>query len=203
MTLWSAWLAFRVMTLLKLMELSTHPTASVSAAGRNTRWTGWKVFFFRVDILKPPMTKILRILNHYHWFLEKIFADDIPRCEKCNSLVKPGRRSFESASFFFYFIEMLLRVSSISLCVPSFLSFRYCLLWGESSCSFLHFCKICEYGLYTVLHIWRDMAKINLLSLSVRTSLVVISSSSWEHLCRSNHLPVLSAGMTDLYRCYQ
>lgn len=40
-------------------------------------------------------------VNSFLCFSEKIFSDDIPKCDKCNSLVKPGELIFVSLSLFF------------------------------------------------------------------------------------------------------
>lgn len=115
LTLWSVWLALRGTTSLKLMERSTHPTVSVSAAARSTRWAGWKVGFLRggtfclyiFNQAKIHFTRLLDWSGEYSftliaaalqgstislWFVEKIFSDDVPRCDKCSSLVKPGEK---------------------------------------------------------------------------------------------------------------
>lgn len=154
--------------------------------------------FFRVDTLKPWGLKYWGFLTVYLWFLEKIFSDDVPRCEKCNSLVKPGRRSFEFVSFFTEMCAMPWSVSSISLFfLPPDIVF-----FGENlPVRFFTSVKSVSFG-YLWVFGYRH-SKNKLYSLSCRTSLVVISLSSWEHLCRSNLLPVLSAGMTDLYSCFR
>lgn len=84
---------------------------------------------------------------------------------------------------------------------------RYCLLWRESTCPVLHFNEdgedmTVQASMHACLkRMWcntsAEMNSFHCLYLPVRTFLAVTFSSSWGHLCRSNHLQDWSAGTAD------
>lgn len=67
---------------------------------------------YNLDWMKGAFAFIGRggaLITHLLWgfnlplcFADKIFSDDIPRCEKCNSLVKPGQWNFVPVCLFFF-----------------------------------------------------------------------------------------------------
>lgn len=69
----------------------------------NLDWMKGAFAFIRLHMWEPLITHLLWDFNLPLCFADKIFSDDIPRCEKCNSLVKPGQWSFVPLPFIYLF----------------------------------------------------------------------------------------------------
>lgn len=67
----------------------------------NLDWMKGAFAFVSLHMWERQITHLLWDFNLSLCFADKIFSDDIPRCEKCNSLVKPGQWSFVPPSLFF------------------------------------------------------------------------------------------------------
>lgn len=169
----------------------------------NLDWMKGAFAFISLHTWEPPIMHLLWDLNLPLCFTDKIFSDDIPRCEKCNSLVKPGQWNFVPVFLFFFFLNIIFIFLSVLFFASLWGSPRYRLLRRESPCSILYFhedgehmavaCKLFE--VTALRQIWRQISLS--LFFSARTFLAVIFSSSWGRLCRSSPLPVSSAGTAD------
>lgn len=105
--------------------------------------------------------------------------------------MKPGKKNLDCFS-------SLLRVSGPEAFHPSlplFLLFLPDIVFFGENLPLRFFTSVKSVSLMEMQFGELGSAGINALPLSVRTSLAVTCSSSWERPCRSNPSPVLSAGI--------